>query len=196
MQEMNVMTKHVLPYALLLCGLAYSTSALSTHEPFEQCLPCHGKDGVSVIPTMPAIAGYSKTYIVNALTEYKLDERPVPSMTPFAKNLKDDEMAAIGEFFAKQTFVPRKQEFDAEKAKAGEKIHASHCNKCHQDGGRVADDDAGILGGQWMPYLRTAFEQYQSGKRPIPENMKAKLDKLTQADIEALINYYGSLQQQ
>jgi cytochrome subunit of sulfide dehydrogenase len=188
------MRKHVLPSALLLCALVYSTSALSVHEPAEQCVTCHGKDGVSVIPTMPVIAGYSKKYMVNAITEYKLDERAAPSMAPFAKNLKDDEITAIAEFFASKTFVPRKQEFDAEKAKAGEKIHASHCNKCHQNGGRVADDDAGILGGQWMPYLRQAFEEYQSGKRPVPENMKAKLDKLTQADIEALINYYGSLQ--
>jgi sulfide dehydrogenase cytochrome subunit len=193
-EETNVMTKHVLPAALLLCALVYSTSAFSVHEPAEQCLPCHGKDGVSVIPTMPVIAGYSKQYVVNALTEYKLGERVAPSMAPFAKNLKDDEMAALGEFFASKTFVPRKQEFDAEKAKAGEKIHADHCNRCHQNGGRVAQDDAGILGGQWMPYLRQVFEEYRSGKRPVPEVMKAKLDKLTEADIEALINYYVSLQ--
>lgn len=188
------MTRHVLPYALFLCGLVYSTSAVSVHEPAEQCVTCHGKDGVSVIPTMPVIAGYSKAYMISALTAYKLDERSAPSMGVFAKNMKDHEIATDAEFFATKTFVPRKQEFDAEKAKAGEKIHASHCNKCHQDGGRVADDDAGILGGQWMPYLRHVFEEYQSGKRPMPENMKAKIEKLSQADIEALIHYYGSLQ--
>ena len=188
------MMRHVLPYALLLSALAYNAAVLSAQGPAEQCVPCHGKDGVSVIPTMPEIAGYSKNYIVSAMTQYKLDERAAPSMAPFAKNLKDDQLAAIAEFFASKTFVPRKQEFDAEKAKAGEKVHDSHCNKCHQDGGRVADDDAGILGGQWMPYLRHVLEEYRSGKRLVPEIMKAKLDKLTEADIEALINYYGSLQ--
>jgi sulfide dehydrogenase cytochrome subunit len=65
---------------------------------------------------------------------------------------------------------------------------------------RVPEDNAGILGGQWMPYLHHALEQYHSGKWPMPENMKAKLEKLTQKDpwgfshIDALIHYYGSLQ--
>lgn len=188
------MTRHGLPYALLLWGLVYSASALSVHEPAEQCVTCHGKDGVSVIPTMPVIAGLSKQYIINAMNEYKLGERVAPSMAPFAKNMTDHQMTTDAEFFASKTFAPRKQEFDAEKAKAGEQFHVNHCNKCHQNGGRVADDDAGILGGQWMPYLRHVLEEYKAGKRIVPEIMKAKLDKLNQADIDALVNYYGSLQ--
>jgi sulfide dehydrogenase cytochrome subunit len=194
MQEIKAMTKHVLPYALLLCGLIYSTSALSTHEPAEQCVTCHGKDGVSVIPTMPVIAGLSKQYIINAMNEYKRGERVAAMMAPFTSKATDQDFATDAEFFASKTFVPRKQEFNAEKAKAGEKIHADHCNKCHQNGGRVAADDAGILGGQWMPYLRHVLGEYRAGKRIVPEIMKAKLDKLNDEDIEALVNYYGSLQ--
>jgi cytochrome c553 len=167
-----------MPYVLLLCGLVYSTSAISAEQLVAPCMTCHGKDGVSVIPTMPVIAGYSKAYTISAMTFYKLGERPSPTMGAIAKNLKDDEIVTIAEFFAKQTFVPRKQEFDAEKAQLGESI----------------------LGGQWMPYLHHALEQYHSGKWPMPENMKAKLEKLTQKDpwgfshIDALIHYYGSLQ--
>ncbi len=188
------MTRHVLPYALLLCGLVYSTSAVSVHEPAEQCVTCHGKDGVSVIPTMPAIAGFSKQYIISAMTAFKLGERPSPVMAPFAQKMTDHEIETDAEFFANKAFVPRKQEFDTEKAKAGEKIHASQCNKCHQNSGRVPEDDAGILGGQWMPYLRHALGQYHAGKWPMPENMKAKIEKLDETGIEALVHYYGSLQ--
>ncbi|MDX1487143.1 MAG: c-type cytochrome [Acidiferrobacterales bacterium] len=187
------MTRNPMFYVLLLCALLYSTSAVSTHKPAEQCVTCHGKDGVSVIPTMPAIAGFSKTYLISALTAYKLGERASPMMS-LVKNFKDHEIVTDAEFFANKTFVPRKQEFDAEKAKTGEKIHASECNKCHQDGGRVPEDDAGILGGQWMSYLRTVLKEYHAGKRPMPENMKAKIEKLDETDIEALVNYYGSLQ--
>jgi sulfide dehydrogenase cytochrome subunit len=184
---------------LFLCALIYSTSAISAEQVVAQCMTCHGKDGVSVIPNMPVIAGFSKPYIISAMTAYKLGERPSPMMVPLAKNLKEDEIATIAEFFAKQTFVPRKQEFDAEQAKLGKRIHDSHCNKCHTNAGRSPDDDAGILGGQWMPYLRHALEQYRAGKWPMPENMKAKIEKLTQdeawgpAYIDALIHYYGSL---
>ena len=31
-----------------------------------------------------------------------------------------------------------------------------------------------------------------SGKRPMVKKMKPKMEKLDQADIDALINYYGS----
>jgi sulfide dehydrogenase cytochrome subunit len=189
----QIMTRKPIIYLLLLSGLVYSTAAVSTHEPAEQCVTCHGKDGVSVIPTMPAIAGFSKEYLISALTAYQLGERASPMMA-LVKNLKDHEVATDAEFFASKTFVPRKQEFDAEKAKAGEKIHASQCNKCHQNGGRVPDDDAGILGGQWISYLRHVLEEYHAGKRPMPANMKAKIDKLDNTDIEALVNYYASLQ--
>lgn len=188
------MTRNSMCYVLVLCGLVYSTSALSTHEPAEQCVTCHGKDGVSVIPTMPVIAGLSKQYIISAMNAYKLGDRVAPMMAPFTSKATDQDFGTDAAFFASKTFVPRKQEFDADKAKAGEKIHADHCNKCHQNGGRVAADDAGILGGQWMPYLRHVLGEYRAGKRIVPEIMKAKLDKLNDADIEALVNYYGSLQ--
>ena len=54
------------------------------------------------------------------------------------------------------------------------------------------DDDAGILAGQWMPYIRHTFEEFSSGKRPIPKKMKPKFDELTKDDVDALVNYYGS----
>ena len=56
----------------------------------------------------------------------------------------------------------------------------------------VAEDDAGILAGQWMPYLRHSFEEYSSGQRPMPKKMKPKFDELTKDDVDALVNYYGS----
>ncbi|MDH3671581.1 MAG: c-type cytochrome [Gammaproteobacteria bacterium] len=188
------MRKSPIRYALLLCGLVYSTAAICASELVQQCVACHGEDGVSIVPSAPVIAGYSKQYIIDSMINYKLDERPSATMGLFAKNLKDDEIETIAEFFAMKTFVPRKQEFDAEKAKLGEKIHARHCYKCHEDGGSSPDDDAGILAGQWAPYLQLTFEQYQSGKRPMPENMKRKMEKLSQADIKALLDYYASLQ--
>ena len=73
------------------------------------------------------------------------------------------------------------------------------CEDCHgkkgnEDGGSSADDDAGILAGQWMPYLEDQFKEYASDKRPMPKKMKPKMEKLTDDDIKALIHYYGSLQ--
>jgi len=45
-----------------------------------------------------------------------------------------------------------------------------------------------------MGYLRTTFAQYMDGSREQPSKMKEKLDELSADDIEALVNYYGSIQ--
>jgi sulfide dehydrogenase cytochrome subunit len=45
-----------------------------------------------------------------------------------------------------------------------------------------------------MPYLEEQFEEYSTGKRPVPKKMKPKMDKLTEDDIKALVQYYGSFQ--
>lgn len=201
------MRKHAFPYALLLCSLVFSVS-LAANEETKECMDCHGKDGVSTENDVPEIAGYSAQYISDSMAAYKSGERPAKEskyrsgdtnrpptdMGKIAKKLKDSDVEEVAKFFSKQKFVPRKQSFDAAKAKEGEKIHSVECKKCHENGGRSPDDDAGILGGQWTPYLKHAFEEYKSGKRPMPEKMKPKVDKLNQADIDALLNYYASLQ--
>ena len=87
-----------------------------------------------------------------------------------------------------------KQTFNAAQVATGKKIHDLACEKCHADGGSSTDDDAGVLAGQWMPYLKASMEEFMSGKRPIPEKMKPKVEKLKPAEIEALLNYYASQQ--
>jgi len=86
------------------------------------------------------------------------------------------------------------QKFDPALAKKGKALHERGCEKCHSEGGSLASDDSGILAGQWMPYLTESFKQYSSGKRPMPEKMKPKMQKLDQADVDALVHYYGSQQ--
>ena len=56
------------------------------------------------------------------------------------------------------------------------------------------DDEASMLGGQQMGYLRAAFGQFNDGSREQPSKMKEKLDALTADDLEALVHFYGSLQ--
>jgi cytochrome subunit of sulfide dehydrogenase len=172
------------------------------------CEECHGKDGASEEPKIPIIGGFSATYITDSLDVYRDESRPcedvkypagphkgdTTNMCEVAKKLSDEEAGQVAEFYAGKPFVRAKQSFDAELAKTGKGIHALECKKCHEDGGTSADDDAGILGGQWMPYLEDQFEEFVSGKRPMTEKMKPKMEKLSEDDIKALIQYYGSFQ--
>jgi sulfide dehydrogenase cytochrome subunit len=189
-------------FGLLLGGTAWAdvTAVLET------CAACHGKDGASTESDVPIIAGYSAKYLADSLTNYKNKARPCPEvkyragamkgqsadMCTIAGKLSDADTTAVADHLSKKPFVRAKQTVDAAKAAKGKTIHEAHCMKCHEDGGSSADDDAGILAGQWMPYVQHTFEEFSSGKRPIPKKMKPKFDELTKDDVDALVNYFGS----
>jgi len=194
--------------AILSSFIIFQASAADAGKLAETCADCHGKDGASTESDIPIIGGYSEQYIIDSMIAYKNEDRPCPetkysegnnkgtktNMCKIAKELSDKDTEEIAKFYAGKPFVRAKQTFDTAKAASGKKIHSANCKKCHEDGGGSADDDAGILAGQWMPYLKNSFKDYASGERAQPKKMKPKMDKLSDTDIDALINYYGSFQ--
>ena len=175
----------------------------------EQCNSCHGEDGVSTESDIPTIAGASAFVIEEYMFQYLEDarpcreskyrsgdtERPATDMCAIAKELGEDEIPEIAEYYSSKDFVAAAQEFDAAKAEVGKKVHRRDCEKCHSDGGSYADDDAGILAGQWIPYLEQVFADYESGERDMMEDkMKDKMDALDAEAVDALVHYYASMQ--
>jgi sulfide dehydrogenase cytochrome subunit len=174
----------------------------------ENCNSCHGTDGVSQWDDMPTIAGMDAFTHADALFVYRDEERACAeskyrmgdtsrastTMCAVTADMSDDDIEAIADHFAALPFVAAAQEFDAALAETGAAVHKSECDRCHSEGGSNADDEAGIIAGQWMGYLRTAFAQYASDERPQDKKMKEKMDPLSDADIEALVHYYASQQ--
>lgn len=197
---------------LLMCaallGVNYGAGAADAAKLVEVCTNCHGKNGASTEPDVPTIGGYSAEYLKGRLTAYKNQETACPEvkfragskkgqnsdMCKMAHDLSEADIKQIAQYFSEQKFVRAKQKFDPALAKRGREVHEQSCEKCHSEGGTVAGDDVGITGGQWMPYLTYALEEFESGKRPIAKKMKIKLEKLGKDDIKALVNYYGSIQ--
>jgi len=194
--------RHTLVGVLVVTGSAWADVGTQ----LEECAGCHGKDGASTESDVPIIGGYSAKYVGDSLTNYKSKARPCPEvkyvagplkgqstdMCSVAGKLSDADIAALADALAKKPFVRAAQTADAAKAERGKHIHEAKCVKCHEDGGSSPDDDAGILAGQWMPYVRHTFEEFGSGQRPMPKKMKPKFDELTKDDIDALVNYFGS----
>ena len=58
--------------------------------------------------------------------------------------------------------------------------------------GALADDDAGILAGQWLPYLTYSMQDFKSGAREMPKKMRKKVEALDDFDIDALMHYFAS----
>ena len=200
-------------FALLACSalfglsLASGVRAAEVSKLVETCANCHGKDGASTESDTPTIGGYSAPYLTDALKAYKQKDRPCPEtkiragekkgtvtdMCKVAKDLSDGEAKEVAKYYAGKKFVRATQKFNPALAMKGKKIHEDFCEKCHSEGGSAAgDDDAGILAGQWVPYLNDQFKDYASGNRTAPKKMQSMLKKLDKADIEALINYYAS----
>lgn len=188
------------------CLISLSVQAADVDKMVAVCADCHGKAGASKDPEVPIIGGYSTEFLVNNLTAYQTKDRDCPEtkfregskkgektdMCHIVKDFSEADIKAVAGYFAKQKFVRAKQTFDPALAKKGKSLHADYCEKCHSNGGTSAEDDTGLPAGQWMPYLRHALNEFKTGKRPIPKKMKAKLDDVSDADLEALINYYGS----
>ncbi len=190
--------KSLLGSALILGGLALNgTAAAATPSAAmlaNTCAGCHGTNGVSQGPASPTIAGVSKDYFIDTMKAYKSGERPSTIMTRIAKGYTDEEIEAMAGFFAKQTFVRPNQSFDTKLAKQGLQLHEKSCEKCHADRGRSAEDDSGILAGQWSPYLRYTFEDFHNGSREAPKKMKKAMEKAMQSKdgVEQLVNFYAS----
>ena len=172
------------------------------------CNDCHGPGGVSQASDIPSLAGFPEFVHSDALYLYRDEERPCAeskyrhgdtsraaiSMCAVAAKLSDDDIDALAAAYAELPYVKMKQDFDATLAAAGEALHNEHCDKCHSEAGTNADDEAGMMGGQPMGYLRSSFKEFADDARGQPKKMKEKMDMLSEADLEALVNFYGSIQ--
>lgn len=174
----------------------------------DQCNDCHGDQGVSQWSDVPTIAGLGEFVHADALYIYRDEERPCTdsayrqgdtsraetNMCAVAAELSDDQIDALAAAYAELPYVSAKQDFDAAKAAAGKAVHDQSCDRCHSKAGMDPEDEAGMLGGQQMGYLRNAFKEYAAESRYQPEKMKEAIDGLSADDIEALLHFYASQQ--
>jgi sulfide dehydrogenase cytochrome subunit len=168
----------------------------------KECEGCHGKDGNSIQPDVPTIAGFSREGFLNTIDVFREDERialryqkpgePETVMNEIAKRLSDEDVQALADYYSKRPFRAAKQEVDKALAERGEVIHKQHCERCHSGNGADPVEDAAILAGQWTPYLRRQFQNILSGKRQVPRSMLRRVRKLEENDIEALLNFYAA----
>ena len=178
----------------LLLGTTHVMAAAPATLLADTCAGCHGTDGASVGPASPSIAGLSETYFVDTMKVFKSGDRKSTIMGRIAKGYSDEEFALMASVFAKQPIATTKQKTDAAKVAAGQALHDKNCVKCHDKNGALPDDDSGILASQWLPYLHYSMEDFKSGNREMPKKMKKKVDKLSDADLDALLHFYASQQ--
>jgi sulfide dehydrogenase cytochrome subunit len=119
-------------------------------------------------------------------------------MGRIAKGYTEEEIKLMAEYFSAKEVVRPAQAFNVTMAAEGKKLHEKYCEKCHENEGRSADDDTGVLAGQWQPYFLYSIHDFSHGARAMPKKMKNTLDQISSTvghtGIEQLAHYYASIQ--
>ncbi|MFI4951545.1 MAG: c-type cytochrome [Burkholderiales bacterium] len=160
----------------------------------QVCFGCHGPDGNSQSSDYPILAGQTWRYIYIELKDFKEGRRSDPQMSPMAANLSQDDMIALGNFFAAQKQLPIKFQADAAKVEAGRKVSdAVLCPMCHL-GGFVGQNEIPRVAGQWPQYVKKQLADFKARRRTNDAgNMTSVASSLSEADIENLSQYIGNL---
>ena len=99
------MNRTSLLIALLLAApmsLQAGGNAAAGQEKAKVCEACHGLTGKSVDPTYPNLAGQYKSYLTQALNDYRSGRRSNAIMTGFAANLSNQDIADLSAWYSKQ----------------------------------------------------------------------------------------------
>ncbi|HVN46654.1 MAG TPA: c-type cytochrome [Steroidobacteraceae bacterium] len=197
----------VLAVTALLGGFPLLTLAAPDPKVVQGCEDCHGANGITTAQTVPTIAHISASVQSDALKAFKAKSRPCVKvnytrgdtkregdMCSVAKDLSDAQIADLAAYYAAKPYHALKQPADSAKAASGKAIHERDCKDCHSAGGTDPSDDAGILGGQPVGWLKRVLGSLKKGEIDQPKKMKAVVSKLSDSDIEALANYYASEQ--
>lgn len=190
----------ILKQTVFAVGMALSAGATAATPAPEMlagtCAACHGTGGSSVA-VIPSLAGAPAEYFVDSMTAFKDGSRKATVMDRIAKGYSDEQIEAMGAYFAAQKLTPMKQGYDPVLAGNGKLLHEEYCNVCHEDGGKKPDE-GGVLAGQSMIYLSFAMDDFMQGEREMVKKMKRRLGEMLeahgQASVEALIHFYGSQQ--
>lgn len=180
---------------LVLAGAPLAEGVRSPAMLANTCAGCHGINGASAGDIMPIVGGLERGYLYAVLSEYKSGERDSTIMGRLMRGYSDNDLKAIAAYMAAQPWVSAKVKVDADRVAKGKAIHEKQCETCHEEGGRVQEDDAPRLAGQWPDFTLVYLEDCRAkGRRCEPRKMGTRVMKLSDEELKALAQYYASEQ--
>src|SRR5262245_53594176 len=101
-------------------------------ERIAQCGACHGEDGNSRMENVPSLAGQPAFLVLNQPFLMRENVRRVEAMTPFVKDLKDDELTALAHHYSSLAANPSGEPIDpALVGRGAELAGPMRCGSCH-----------------------------------------------------------------
>ena len=118
--------------------------AVPLAERIQLCGACHGEDGNSKMENIPSLAGQPEFFMLNQLFLMREGVRKVEAMAPVVKDLKDGDLTALSEHYAKLAPKPSDEPIDPALVKRGQEIARRAALRLvpPADAGRTAADAA------------------------------------------------------
>ena len=172
-------------------------------EKAATCAACHGKDGNSVNPQWPSLAGQNESYLVATLQAFKDGTRSDMLMGAQAAALSEQDMADLATYFASQT--PAKRTADPDLADTGGRLYRggnketgiSACIACHGPTGQGNAPAAyPAVAGQHAAYTAKQLNDYKNGTRTsdgVSQTMRNITEHLSTDEIAAVAAYMQGL---
>ena len=164
------------------------------------CAGCHGANGIPAEGApFPRLAGLPVEYVAKQMFDYRAESRSNAIMGPIAKALGDADIASVSWHYASLA-APGAKQVAADHATRGRQLARygdnalalPACIDCH------GSDQTG--GGPILPplaqpaaYTSAQLRAFRSGERANDADtvMRALARRLSDADIEALAQYYA-----
>lgn len=163
-------------------------------ERIKQCGVCHGEDGNSQMANLPSLAGQPEFFIINQLFLMREGVRKVEAMAPIVKDLKDSDLTALSEHYAKLAPKRSDEPLDPELVKRGQQISTQQrCGSCHLPT-LAGQEQMPRVAKQRIDYLVDTLKSYRDNPRSGADTaMSPPVGGLRDDDIRALAHYAASL---
>ena len=163
-------------------------------SPIENCIDCHGTDGVAAEDDTPHLNGQPEHLLAGMMNAFREGRRPPKIL--MHREIRAVNVEPIAAHYARQKAQRPRQSVKLELVARGEALHWQHCADCHMDNGRDSDKDAPLTAGQNLDYLINQARAFKSGARALPATTELTFRELTQDDLVAIAHFYAAQDQQ
>ncbi|HET7833149.1 MAG TPA: c-type cytochrome [Gallionella sp.] len=169
----------------------------------ENCLECHGENGVSTTLAVPKLAGQYADYLLRQISDFQTGARKHPIMNAMAEGLAANDVADIAAYFAGNETMRGERRGESQPAvdiytRGDMARNIPPCKSCHGETGKGKFAPTGcypVIGGQHRNYLREQLFNWRAGVRSNSPGgvMNVIAASLSDAEIEQLSDYLSGL---
>lgn len=202
------MRDRCLGWGVILALPAVALGQAPAQIPPVVCVACHGAGGNSAIAANPKLAGQDAGYTARQLRAFKSDVRVSAVMKAMVATLSEEDMVALGTYYAKQvsdtgpaTATPPSAQAKAIYANGDVTTGLPACSACHAPDGKGTTTYYPRLAGQHADYLYEQLKAFKSGARGANKDgrdaqgriMWEVAQRLPEAQMRPLAEYLSAL---